>query len=143
METNDDILKELKSISPKLADLPREDAFNVPAGYFSKLPEIIQLRINTDQKDDNVVRGYIFGYKALKWVAASIVIVLLGSGYYYLAWNSFYDNKSITEAYILENVDEEIITDYVAEIPVKGNIKKENIDNSLEEIDEEIIIEGL
>jgi hypothetical protein len=143
MEKQDNILKELESITPKLADIPKKDVFNVPNGYFSKLPETVQQRIHTDQQNNNVVRGHVFGPKALKWVAASIAIVLFASGYYYIAWNSFYDNIKVTEAYVLENVDEEIFSDYFAALAVKNTKMKENIDNSLEEIDEEILIEGL
>jgi len=143
MEIHDDILKELEDISPKLAEIPRQDPFTVNEAYLAQLHEATMKRIRNEQKDDNVIRGHLFHHSAIKWAAASIVILVLGSGYYYLAWNSFYDRKSATEAYVLENVDEEIMTDYVAEIPTKAGKKNESIDNSLENIDEEIIIEGL
>jgi len=144
MEKHDDILKELESISPKLAEIPRKDSFQVQEDYFTRLSETVHQRIHDEQNQGKVIRGHMFGPSTLKWAAAFIVIGILGSGYYYFAWNSFYDrNIATTEAYILENVDEEIITDYFTELPDKANKNKEAIDNSLDNIDEEIIIEGL
>lgn len=143
MEKTDDILKELESISPKLAEIARKDGLPVPEDYFSRLPDAIQQRIRDNQQPDNLVKGHIFGPSTLKWAAAFIVIGILGSGYYYFAWNSFYDQKSATEAYVIENVDVEIISEYFANMPIKVNKKNEAIDNSLENIDEEIMIEEL
>lgn len=140
----DDILNELESISPELAKIPKENTFPVQDEYFTQLPEAIQQRIHNEQKPDNIVRGHIFGPVAYKWAAACVAILVLGSGYYYLAWNSFYDSNSVsTEAYVLENVDEEIISDYLTAIPVKANKNIETIDNSLENIDEELILDEL
>jgi len=144
MQKSDEIKKELESISPKLAEIQRQDAFNVQEDYFTNLPDQVQKRIRKKEKPEIIVRGHIFGSSTIKWAAACIAILVLGSGYYFLAWNSFNNRNSVyNEAYVLENVDEEIITDYFTELPDKANKNKEAIDNSLDNIDEEIIIEGL
>ena len=92
----------------------------------------------------NVKKGYIFGPSTIKWAAACIAILILGSWYYYSAWKSFDHNNNLrTEAYVIENFDEGIIADYLIEIPAKAHKNKEVIENSLENIDEELFIEEL
>jgi hypothetical protein len=77
-------------------------------------------------------------------MAASILILILGSAYYYFAWKSFDPgNYTNTEAYIIENFDETTITEYLIEISSHNKSNTELIDSSLENIDEEIIIEAL
>lgn len=144
MQMNDEIKKELESISPKLADLPRQEAFNVPDNYFAQLPNAIQQRINAEQKNPHRITGHLFGSSAFKWAAASIVILILGSGYYYLAWKSFYySNNMSSEAYIIENFDEGTISEYLSSIPPKTKKDIEARDNLLNNIDEELIIDEL
>jgi hypothetical protein len=143
MENQNDLLKELENISPELAKVSKKDAFSIPDGYFETLPDVISERIHSGNLKGKVVKGHFFGSRFLKWAAASIIILLLGSGYYYFAWNSFYDNAKVTEIYVLENVDEEIMTEFVADIPSKSKNKHEAIDNSLDNIDEEILMDEL
>jgi len=36
----------------KLEDIPKKEIFNVPEGYFEKLPGVIQSRVSADQKSE-------------------------------------------------------------------------------------------
>jgi hypothetical protein len=145
MKTDNEIKKELEGISPKMADLPRKDAFNVPEDYFTQLPGEIQKRINENDGHAIIVRKHFLHSKAVKWAAAASIVILLGSGYYYISLKSNYNYNNVsTESFVIENVDEETISEYISDIPTKPQDKnKEAIDNSLDNIDEDLIIEDL
>ena len=49
MEARENILQELQGISEIVAGLGREQVFNIPAGYFDRLPSQIMARINADE----------------------------------------------------------------------------------------------
>lgn len=51
METRENILQELKDISPVVAGLGTANLFSVPAGYFDQLPAIILSRVNAEPAD--------------------------------------------------------------------------------------------
>lgn len=55
---NNNIISELKQISPLLAGLPRHPVFYVPEGYFNALPQHILLKINKEHTHSNVPEGY-------------------------------------------------------------------------------------
>jgi hypothetical protein len=144
MEKPDNIEKELREISPELAGISREDGFPVREDYFQDLPGRVQEKIRNQAMPGRVVRGHVFGPKTLKWIAASIAILILASGYYYKAWKSFDPgNYTNSESYVIENFDEATITEYLTEISSVNETTDELIDNTLGNIDEEIIIEEL
>jgi hypothetical protein len=142
MQKSDEIQRELEGISQKIADLPRENAFKVDDDYFHGLTTHVRNRIHLKLKSENVSRRHFFGPTTIRWMAASFAILILGSVYYYRAWKSFNPgNYTNTESYIIENFDEGTITDYLSDIQVKDQKKIEILDNSIESIDEELIIE--
>jgi hypothetical protein len=68
METRETILKELREISPAVANLSGTNVFSVPAGYFDQLPETILSKIRQESVDFggkvqpfNIPPGYFEG----------------------------------------------------------------------------------
>ena len=144
MQKSEEIKKELESISPRMAEIPREEIFPLPDDYFKDLPGEVQLQIRDKYVSGKKVKEHVFGPTTLKWMAASIAILILGSAYYYKAWKTFNPgNYTNTESYVIENIDEATISEYLTEISVSDDQNIEIIDNSLETIDEEIFIEEL
>lgn len=60
MNQPDNILNELRELSPTLAEIPRINVFKVPEGYFETLPALLLLQISdTDAiKNASVPEGY-------------------------------------------------------------------------------------
>ena len=144
MQKSDEIKKELEEISPGMAQLSRKDPFSAPDEYFRLLHTEVQHQIRDTSRTEKLSKRHVFGPATHRWIAASIAILILGSAYYYKAWKSFNPgNYTNTESYIIENFDEATITEYLTEISAKSDDKNELMENSLENIDEEIIIEEL
>lgn len=58
----------------KLEDIPKKEVFNVPEGYFEKLPGMIQARVETRKESE--VRP-VFSY-ALRYALPAVVLFVLG-----------------------------------------------------------------
>lgn len=108
----------------KLEDIPKNNPFSVPDGYFDKLPGVIQARIaeGTAQKE---ARPY-FRY-ALRVALPLVAIVVVAILYFTPSSNDNYND-------ILASVDTEQLTSYLEETDI-------TVDEVLEaaELDEESV----
>jgi hypothetical protein len=57
----------------KLEDIPKKEVFNVPDGYFDKLPGIIQARVAKPEKESSPVWGF-----ALRYALPTVVLLAVG-----------------------------------------------------------------
>jgi hypothetical protein len=57
----------------KLEDIPKKEVFNVPEGYFDKLPGIIQARVAKPEKERSPVWGF-----ALRYALPTVVLLAVG-----------------------------------------------------------------
>jgi hypothetical protein len=87
----------------KLEDLPKKEIFNVPEGYFEKLPGVIQARIaeRQQQTTSRPVLRYAFQY-----ALPLVMIITIG-----LIWfkNSPSSNQTTTELLLTEIQTEDLI----------------------------------
>jgi hypothetical protein len=51
MATDNSIQRELREMAPGLAGLPPVNPFSLPEGYFDSLPQLVMIRIKTEQAD--------------------------------------------------------------------------------------------
>jgi hypothetical protein len=87
----------------KLEDLPKKEIFDVPEGYFEKLPGTIQTRIaERTQHESRPVLRYAFQY-----ALPLVIIITIG-----LVWfeNTSPSNQSSTELLLSEIQTEDLIT---------------------------------
>ena len=57
----------------KLEDIPKKEVFNVPDGYFDKLPGIIQARVAKPEKERSPKWGF-----ALRYALPTVVLLAVG-----------------------------------------------------------------
>jgi len=57
----------------KLEDIPKKEVFNVPDGYFDKLPGIIQARVANPEKERSPVWGF-----ALRYALPTVALLAVG-----------------------------------------------------------------
>ncbi len=114
----------------KLEDIPKNEIFKIPDGYFDTLPSKIQSRIsNTDyQRKLSLFFQYKFQY------AIPLVVILI-VGY---AWYQSSTQKSDTDAF-LASVDTEQLITYLDNSELSTEEILETMDSSdLESIEEEV-----
>lgn len=86
----------------KLEDLPKKEIFDVPEGYFEKLPGTIQARIaERKQSESRPVLRYAFQY-------ALPLVTIITIGFLWFENNS--SNQSSTESLLAEIQTEDLIT---------------------------------
>jgi hypothetical protein len=87
----------------KLEDLPKKEIFDVPEGYFEKLPGTIQARIAEDkQRESRPALRYAFQY-----ALPLVILVTIG-----LVWfeNTSSPNQSPAELLLAEIQTEDLVT---------------------------------
>lgn len=87
----------------KLEDLPKKEIFDVPEGYFEKLPGTIQARIaEGKQRESRVALRYAFQY-----ALPLVILVTIG-----LVWfeNTSSSNQSPAELLLAEIQTEDLVT---------------------------------
>ena len=90
----------------KLEDIPKKQNFEVPEGYFEKLPGIIQSRVTEQQKE----RGWGLDHRfALRFVVP--VVILLAAGIFWYSRSQM--DKSVEK--ILASVQTEDLITYLSE----------------------------
>jgi len=57
----------------KLEDIPKKEVFNVPEGYFDKLPGVIQARVAKPQSESSPVWGF-----ALRYALPTVILLVVG-----------------------------------------------------------------
>jgi len=90
----------------KLDDIPKKNVFNVPDGYFEKLPTKIQSRINESQGAERT----IFWMRTLR-LATSVILVLLVAGIF---WYNQQGNSS-DALKLLSSVDTSELISYLSD----------------------------
>ncbi len=127
MKERKHIEEELREISPFLADLKKENNFQIPDGYFEELNKAILLQTVEQEEQavlqtidkpksrtnwlDNIINDTIAAIQSL-WqpqytMAFSIVALVLAAGWYVLIPNSTQElTADELEEYIEENIDQ-------------------------------------
>ena len=116
----------------KLEDIPKNEIFNVPEGYFEGLPAKIQARI--ESKKPFRKRSFVFSYK-LQYVLP--VVALLAVGIY---WFSVSGQPKDAESLVASVQTEDLIA-YLNESDITTEDLLESVDyNSIdiEEIESEV-----
>lgn len=90
----------------KLDDIPKKNIFNVPDGYFDKLPTKIQSRINESQGTERT----IYWMRTLR-LATSVILVLLVAGIF---WYNQQGNSS-DALKLLSSVDTSELISYLSD----------------------------
>jgi len=141
MTQENEILKELHEISPKLADIKKNEIFNVPENYFSDLKSNILRKIDNKRKEKKFsFSGILVSPQIL--VAVVIITFIL---FTIVTLNKHSSRENISEEYILTNFDTETIVSYIMNDPVSDRYDKNAIMDEIlnENIDESLIIEEL
>jgi hypothetical protein len=63
----------------KLEDIPKKNVFEVPDGYFERLPGIIQSRVSTTKPSADGILGWTF---SLRYVVAVLIVMAVGFFWY-------------------------------------------------------------
>ena len=92
----------------KLEDIPKKTIFEVPEGYFDKLPGVIQSRI----AEKNPVRERA-SYFALSLRYALPAIVLIAASIF--VYQNYYNSQASDVESILASVDSQDLVDYLDE----------------------------
>lgn len=92
----------------KLEDIPKKTIFEVPEGYFDKLPGVIQSRI----AEKSPVREQA-SYFALSLRYALPAIVLIAASVF--VYQTYYNNQPSDVESILASVDSQDLVDYLDE----------------------------
>src|SRR5258705_12094994 len=74
----------------KLEDIPKKNIFEVPEGYFERLPGVIQTRISVSPSSPT---GFPYWGKVLRY--ALPVLLLLGAGIFWYRNDSFPSKVSV------------------------------------------------
>ena len=136
----------------KLEDIPKKEVFNVPDGYFDKLPGIIQARVATPQNEGRPVWGF-----ALRYALPTVVLLAVG-----IFW--FNQSPKVADAeQLLSSIQTEDLVAYLNESDmtteelladaelsdedaseIEGNVYDLNLKNeSLEDIVSEMELDNL
>ena len=141
MEKHEEILKELKGIDPRLSEMEKKDPFVVPDHYFMNLQDDINKKIEAKKNKKWFVTA--FSLRQVQLAVSVLTIILIITFVTPLIFNfnsaSEYEKNITTESYVLENVDEYFIEDYLT----GNNSEPENNTEIIDNIEEEIIIEEL
>ena len=143
MNIMNDIRKELEEFATGLSKLEKNDSFPIPENYFYHLPDKINEKIKKRSKRWLLFPGMATRNVFLKVSLAFSLLLVVGSGVYFI---TFYSNQTHqqmkTETFILDNIDELTITEFVVENKksVKNN---EQVEPSLDNIDESIMLDEL
>jgi hypothetical protein len=116
----------------KLEDIQKKEIFEVPDGYFEKLPGKIQTRISGSISATE--RSFIFRYK-LQYALSFIVFVAVG-----IYWFSIPEQPENVES-LLASVQTEQLVAYLGESDITTEDLLEHVDfnsDDLEEIESEI-----
>ena len=90
----------------KLDDIPKKQNFEVPEGYFEKLPGIIQSRVTQHHEE----RRWWFDHRfALRFAVPAVILLAVGAFWY----NQSNMNKSVEN--ILASVQTEDLITYLSE----------------------------
>ena len=90
----------------KLEDIPKKDIFEVPEGYFDRLPGVIQSRI----AEMNPVRQRSF-YLALSLRYALPAIILIAASFF--VYQNYYTSQSTDAESMLASVGSQDLVDYL------------------------------
>src|SRR5690349_6287318 len=88
----------------KLEDIPKKEIFNVPEGYFDKLPGVIQSRVAARQQEGIPVYRYALRY------ALPVVVILVAA----IFWLNQPDEGSTSEK-LLASIDTQDLVAYLNE----------------------------
>ena len=136
----------------KLDEIPKKQVFNVPDGYFDKLPGIIQARIAEPKTENKTAWNF-----ALRYALPTVVLLVVG-----IVWNN-QSHKVVNAEQLLSSIqtedlvayinDSEITTDeLLSDIQldeedadaIRGHVFDSNLENeSLDDILKEIEIDNL
>lgn len=135
----------------KLEDIPKKEIFNVPDGYFDKLPGIIQARVAKPQKESSPALGF-----ALRYAVPTVVLMVVGIVWYNQSHKVVNVDQLISSiqtedlvAYINDSdiTTEELLADVQLDNEdadvIEGNVYDINLENeSLEDIINEMDIDN-
>ena len=86
----------------KLEDIPKKEVFNVPEGYFDKLPGIIQARVAKPEKERSPAWGF-----ALRYALPAVVVLAVT-----IVW--FNQSRKVTDAeQLLSSIQTEDLVAYL------------------------------
>ena len=138
-------MEELKDIAPHLSQLPKNDAFKSPKGYFDDLPSIIQDRVIAQTKTKSRNFSPVWVFSTLGVVSVLCVLFFIGK--------SPELHTSISEqeatAYINENLEQEFDETLLADELITSDNKTLTLEENLEEyilnqdIDEQLLREEI
>lgn len=144
-EEKENIKMELNELAPNLSKIEKKNSFEVPEDYFYGLSDKIQKRVEGSQsKTIPIIQLFQFSYTRI--AVASIIIAIVCTSIYYLTSRSQNDSEAqmITENYVLNEVDEEVLIDYIVENDlITGNLNNEFEEIVLDEFDENLILNEL
>ncbi len=101
----------------KLEDISKKEIFNVPDGYFEKLPGIIQARIG-DERSERTVTS-VFAY-SLRFALPAIFLFAIG-----IFWFTRSDQTVSAES-ILASIETEDLVAYLSEVELTTDELLEN-----------------
>jgi hypothetical protein len=132
----------------KLEDIPKKKIFNVPDGYFDRLPTQIQSRIASKQQ-----HGFTF-ISGLKYALTLVVIIIMAAVWFYQSPNDIQNTESMLAAINTEDLvtyldESDLSTDEVLESVqfnnndlndieesvYKINLDNESLENFINEVD--------
>ena len=109
----------------KLEDIPKKDIFNVPEGYFDKLPNTIQARITSQKSASSWGSPWV---TALKYAVPAVVLVVAG-----ILWF----NKPVQDAEtILASIQTEDLVAYLDDSDLTTDDVLESVDFNADDVDQ-------
>jgi hypothetical protein len=90
----------------KLEDIPKKQIFEVPEGYFEKLPGIIQSRVATEHKETS-----LWGARSLRLQYVLPAVVLIAAGIFWFTQSP----SDLTTENILASVQTQDLVTYLGE----------------------------
>lgn len=159
MEKENEIFKELEEIAPGLGSIKKPGEFPVPANYFEGLSDILQEKVAKKKRFAFIPWTGILQNVYFRYAMVLIIVALTGLLYRYfdsdLTKTKATQDIVTTEDYILENMDEAELIEYMEDTYAsnaannntaeKANaVTEKEIENiMLDEIDENLLIEEL
>ena len=117
----------------KLEDIPKNDLFKVPEGYFETLPGRIQARVSNGSYQPE--RSFVFSYRLQYIVPVILIAITLG-----IFWYSGTDKHQDTEV-LLSSVSTDDLVAYLSDSELTTEDLLENVEFNkmdLEEIEQEV-----
>jgi len=143
MDQKEEIVKELKEISPKLAEIKKNDPILVDEQYFYHLKENILVKVSNDSKTTIYPTHFLVRIFLKKWFysAGGLLVILI----LIITFSIFRNNELSSEEYILTTFDSETMIDYLLEQTQQNEDKNDLLYNTIleEDIDEFLIINEL